>query len=230
MLSAKIVSMLKSWSQKFCKLESHQLNYKLESKIFLLKSRRYKSHQLRSTHSGRFNKHWINAWFRLYLRNRKYIGIAGIFSCTRVTNPNPNPNPNPKNGSESEPPSPPHDSSVESVTPKGNHKPRNNPPNPVPNVPSDPDSDPSLSHHSLSESYDSSDDEYYKLRQRAKKVKNKCHSKFFRWPNQKVRKAYSQALSLSIFNRPLWSPSILIIGWWSSNPGAEARGALGSIL
>ena len=44
--------------------------------------------------------------------------------------------------SASDPPSPPHISLSESVTPKGNTKPHNNPPNSVPNVPADPDSDP----------------------------------------------------------------------------------------
>ena len=66
--------------------------------------------------------------------------------------------------SESDPPLPPHDSLAEGVTPKVTPKPHNNPPNRVPNVPSDPDSEPSLSDSSLSESYDSSDDEHYKRR------------------------------------------------------------------
>ena len=80
-------------------------------------------------------------------------------------------------GIASNPLSPPHDSLVESVTPKGNPKPRNNPPNLLPNVPSDPDLDPSLSYSSLSDSSYSSDYEYHKQRQRAKKYKNKCRSK-----------------------------------------------------
>ena len=46
-------------------------------------------------------------------------------------------------GSASDPPSPPYDSSAESVKPKGNTKPHNNPPNPVLNAPDEPDSDPS---------------------------------------------------------------------------------------
>ena len=62
----------------------------------------------------------------------------------------------------SNPPSLPHYSSTESVTPKGIPTPHDNPPNPVPYVPADPDSDPGLSYSSMSNSYDSSDDEYYK--------------------------------------------------------------------
>ena len=46
-------------------------------------------------------------------------------------------------GSTSDPPSPPHDSLAEILTPKGNPKPRKNPPNPVTYVPADPYSDPS---------------------------------------------------------------------------------------
>ena len=42
-------------------------------------------------------------------------------------------------GSASDPPLPTHDSSAESVTPKGNPNPRDNPSNPVPCVPDDPD-------------------------------------------------------------------------------------------
>ena len=63
------------------------------------------------------------------------------------------------------------------MTPKGNHKPRDNPPNPWPNLPADPDSDPNLSDSSLSESYDSSDDKYYKQGLCAKKDKHKLRSK-----------------------------------------------------
>ena len=44
MLSAKIILKLKSWAWKFSKLESHLLNYKLESKIFQLDSRWSESH------------------------------------------------------------------------------------------------------------------------------------------------------------------------------------------
>ena len=54
-------------------------------------------------------------------------------------------------------PSPPYDSSAETVTPRGNPKPRKKQPNPVLKVPYEPDSDPSLSDYSLSESSDSSD-------------------------------------------------------------------------
>ena len=79
--------------------------------------------------------------------------------------------------SESDPSSPPNDSSSENVTPILNTKPHYKPPNPVPNVPDEPDSDPSLSYYSSSESSDSSDDEYYKQRQRSKKDNNKLRSK-----------------------------------------------------
>ena len=65
-------------------------------------------------------------------------------------------------GTSSEPPLPSHESSVESVTPKVNPTPCNNPPNPVPNVPADPDSDPSSSYYYFLDSSDSSDDEYSK--------------------------------------------------------------------
>ena len=65
-------------------------------------------------------------------------------------------------GIASDPPSPRHDSLAENVTPKVNHKLREDTSNPLPNVPADPDSDPGLSYSSMSNSYDSSDDEYYK--------------------------------------------------------------------
>ena len=67
-------------------------------------------------------------------------------------------------GIASDPPSPLHDSTEEIVTPRVNPKQYDNPPDTVPNVSSDPDSDPSFSDSSLSESYESSDDKYYKLR------------------------------------------------------------------
>ena len=47
-------------------------------------------------------------------------------------------------GGASETPSSPHKSSVESVTPRGNTKPRKNQPNTVPNLQANTDSDPSL--------------------------------------------------------------------------------------
>ena len=65
-------------------------------------------------------------------------------------------------GIASDPMSPSHDSSAESVTPKLIYKPGDNPPNLVLYVPSDPDSYPILSYYSLSESSNSSDNEYYK--------------------------------------------------------------------
>ena len=46
-------------------------------------------------------------------------------------------------GSESDPPSPSHNSSLENMIAKCNTIPRNNPPNPVHNVAADPDSYPS---------------------------------------------------------------------------------------
>ena len=72
---------------------------------------------------------------------------------------------------------PSHDSSAESVTPKGIPNPCNNPTNPLPYVPDDLDSDPSLSDSSSSDSSDSSDGDYYNQRQLAKKDKNKRQSK-----------------------------------------------------
>ena len=78
---------------------------------------------------------------------------------------------------ESDPPSPSHLSSPESVKLKVNPMLRNNPPNPVPKIPADPDQDPSLSDSSLSDSSDSSDEEYYKQKQRANKDKTKCRIK-----------------------------------------------------
>ena len=80
-------------------------------------------------------------------------------------------------GTASDPPSPSNESSAESVTPKGNTEPRDNPPNLVPNVPDKPDSDPSFSDSSSSDSSDISDDEYYKQRQCAKNYKQKLRSK-----------------------------------------------------
>ena len=38
-----------------------------------------------------------------------------------------------------------------------------------------------------------------------------------------------ECVSLSVSNWPLCPPIIIILGWWCSNPGAWARGALGSI-
>ena len=66
----------------------------------------------------------------------------------------------------SDPPSPSHDSSVESVTPKVNPTQLKNPPNSVPNVPAETDSDTSSSDSSSSYLSDSSDGEYSKCRQR----------------------------------------------------------------
>ena len=98
--------------------------------------------------------------------------------------------------SASDPPSPSHDSSAESVTSKGNPKPSKNPPNLVPNVPDDPYSDPSLSDSSSSESSDSSDDEYYKQRQHSKKEKNKHQSKtLFSDPIKNCAKLASKLLT-----------------------------------
>ena len=80
-------------------------------------------------------------------------------------------------GIASDPQSPSYDSSSESVTPKGNTTPRNNPHNPVPKVPAEPDLYPSLSDYSLSDSADSSDKDYYKQRRCAENNNNKCWSK-----------------------------------------------------
>ena len=62
----------------------------------------------------------------------------------------------------SDPLSPPHDSSSESMTPKLNPTPRNNPSNPVLNLPADMDSDTSSSYYYSSDSSDPSDDNLYK--------------------------------------------------------------------
>ena len=63
------------------------------------------------------------------------------------------------------------------MTPKVNTTPCNNPPNPLPNVLADLDLDPSLYDYSLPDSLDSSDNNSYKRRRRAKNNKNKCRSK-----------------------------------------------------
>ena len=82
-----------------------------------------------------------------------------------------------------DPPSPSHDSSAESVTPKGNPMTRNNPPNPVPNVPVDPDSDQISSDSYLSDSSESSENKYFKQIRCTKNNKNKCRSKkHFKYP------------------------------------------------
>ena len=63
------------------------------------------------------------------------------------------------------------------MTPKGNPTPCNNPPNHILNVPAESDSDPGFSDSSWSDSYDSSDDEYYKRIQHAKNNKKKQWNK-----------------------------------------------------
>ena len=45
---------------------------------------------------------------------------------------------------------------------------------------------------------------------------------------QKFPKSFV-SISLSLSNRPPGSPSLLIVGWWSSNTRAQARGSLGSV-
>ena len=70
-----------------------------------------------------------------------------------------------------------HDSSAESVTPKVNPTPCNDPPNLVPNVPDDPDSDPSLSDFPSANSSESSDDDNFKQRRCTKKNKKKRQGK-----------------------------------------------------
>ena len=71
----------------------------------------------------------------------------------------------------SDPTSPSYESSTESVTPKRNPIPRNNPPNFVPNVPADPDSDQILSDSSSSNSFKSSHVKYTKQIQRMEIIK-----------------------------------------------------------
>ena len=63
-------------------------------------------------------------------------------------------------GTASDPQSPSHDSSSETVTPEKNPMRRKIPTNPVSNIPNDPDSDPILSDFSLSDSSDPSDNDY----------------------------------------------------------------------
>ena len=74
-------------------------------------------------------------------------------------------------GTASHPQSPLHNSSAETVTPRGNPRTRKNLSNSVPDVPAEPDSDPSYSDFSSSDSSDSPDDTYYKRRRRAKENK-----------------------------------------------------------
>ena len=76
-------------------------------------------------------------------------------------------------GTVSDPRSPPHDISAESMKHKVNPTPHNNPLNMVAKLPSDPDSDPSLSYSSSSGSSISSKSRGQCLR----KNKNKCRSK-----------------------------------------------------
>ena len=40
---------------------------------------------------------------------------------------------------------------------------------------------------------------------------------------------WSKSLYLSIYNRPPCPPSIIIIGWWIYNTGADKRGSLDSV-
>ena len=108
-------------------------------------------------------------------------------------------------GSASDPPSPPYDSSAESVTPRGNPKPFHNPPNTVLNIPDNPYSDPSLSYHYLSESSDSSDNEYYKQIPHAKNDKNKCQSKtHFDKPIKKCANITARILTDSYKSNVIW--------------------------
>ena len=81
------------------------------------------------------------------------------------------------------------------MKPKGIHKTHDKPPNPVPNIPADPYSDPSFSDSSSSESYESSDDEYYKRMQCAKKYKKKLYSKtHFNDPIKSVKSLHPRNL------------------------------------
>ena len=93
-------------------------------------------------------------------------------------------------GSAIDPPSSPHDSSEESVTPKETPNPCNNITNPVPNVPAEPNSDPSLSYPTSPELSDSLDDDYYKHIRPSKNYKNKLQSKT---SFQRVHGSYTQA-------------------------------------
>ena len=90
-----------------------------------------------------------------------------------------------------------YESSAETVTPKGNPTPRNNPTNMVPNVPDDPESNPGLSYSSSSDSSDLSDNDYSKQVWRTKKNNiNKCWSKTcFRNPIKKWAKCTAKILT-----------------------------------
>ena len=44
-----------------------------------------------------------------------------------------------------------------------------------------------------------------------------------------VNSKNKKVIYISLSNRPLCPPSILITGWWSSNPRADIRGALVSV-
>ena len=126
--------------------------------------------QHKSTYSKQFEKHRIDPWFSQYLCNRKDIEITGTFgtftsSGTRFTNI--------FCGRAIHSPSPSHESSSESVTPKGNPTPCNNPPKLVLNIPPDPYLDLSLSDFSLLNPSDLSDNDYYKQILCSKKNWNK---------------------------------------------------------
>ena len=103
-MSARIISLLKSWAQKLCNFESYRLDSKLESKIFQLNSHWYKSHRLKSTHSRQFNKHRINHDSENIhaIDNILTSLVHSTVHASRIFN----------YGSASDPPSPPHDPPV----------------------------------------------------------------------------------------------------------------------
>ena len=162
MLSTKIFLSSKSWAQKFCKLESHRLNSKLEYKksdLVHADPNHTKSNQpipayfpnIGSIHDSSY----ISAIEKILAMTVHYLVHASpIFTYGRA----------------SDPPSPSHDSSEESVPPKGNPKLCNNPINPVLYVSADPELDPSLKYSSSLYSSDSSYNKYYKQRGLAKKL------------------------------------------------------------
>ena len=107
-MSAKIILKLKSWAQIFCNLESQR---------FWLDLHWSESHQLESTHSRLFDKHWINPWFSRYFSIEKILTLLLHLVHTYLPVPS---LPIFLYGRASDPPSPLHYSSAEILAPKGN--------------------------------------------------------------------------------------------------------------
>ena len=79
------------------------------------------------------------------------------------------------------------------MTPKENPTQHNIPPNLVLNVPADPNSDPGFSDSSFLDSYDSSDEKYYKRRRYTKIIKIIAEVKHVSVILSKMCKSYRQA-------------------------------------